>query len=214
MFHIRSLNGFTLISLLLLVFSISSVNAVVLTFEDVPLGSLQNRYGDMPTYEGFNFSSNLNWMDVRGSRWNYGAHSGEFALLNGYGGIGIITDAGGADFTFDGLWAKKWGTPMQSGGVDSLFGSLSGYNDGSEVWNVATGLNGSYEFYGAQLGLIDELRLDFGDFYLVDDISLNYSSITTLNASSIPAVPIPAATWLFGTALIGLVGISRRRKVT
>jgi len=30
---------------------------------------------------------------------------------------------------------------------------------------------------------------------------------------SVSAVPVPAAIWLFGTALIGIVGISRRRKV-
>jgi len=29
----------------------------------------------------------------------------------------------------------------------------------------------------------------------------------------IPAVPIPAAIWLFGTALIGFVGMPRRRKI-
>ena len=29
----------------------------------------------------------------------------------------------------------------------------------------------------------------------------------------IPAVPVPAAVWLFGTALIGFIGISRRTKV-
>jgi hypothetical protein len=85
-----------------------------------------------------------------------------------------------------------------------LFGSLSGYNNGSEVWKVATGLNGSYEFFGAQLGLIDELHLGFGTNFLVDDIELN--------GSSIPAVPIPAAVWLFGTAMIGLFGFGKRRK--
>lgn len=30
----------------------------------------------------------------------------------------------------------------------------------------------------------------------------------------IPEVPVPAAVWLFGTALLGFVGMSRRRKVT
>ena len=33
-------------------------------------------------------------------------------------------------------------------------------------------------------------------------------------SSTVPAVPIPAAAWLFGTALIGLVGFGRRRKAT
>jgi hypothetical protein len=34
----------------------------------------------------------------------------------------------------------------------------------------------------------------------------------TWNLSEVSAVPIPAAAWLFGTALIGLVGFSKRRK--
>ena len=34
-----------------------------------------------------------------------------------------------------------------------------------------------------------------------------------LEVQPIPAVPVPAAVWLFGTALIGFVGMSRRRKV-
>jgi hypothetical protein len=34
-----------------------------------------------------------------------------------------------------------------------------------------------------------------------------------LEVQPIPAVPVPAAFWLFGTALIGFIGISRRTKV-
>ena len=34
----------------------------------------------------------------------------------------------------------------------------------------------------------------------------------TYEYTSIPAIPVPAAAWLFGTALIGLVGFNRRRK--
>jgi hypothetical protein len=32
--------------------------------------------------------------------------------------------------------------------------------------------------------------------------------------ATISTVPVPAAFWLFGTALIGFVGMSRRRKIS
>ena len=195
------------LTLLLFLLPTFSANATLLTFEDIPGGSNPNGFGDMPVYKGFNFSPPLVWIDVASTSPSpYGAHSGGFSIFNNdkFSDTGIITEAGGGDFTFDGLWAKKWGTPIDSGGADSLFGSLSGYNNGSEVWKVATGLNGSYEFYGAQLGLIDELHLGFGINFLVDDIELN--------GSSIPSVPVPAAVWLFGTAMIGLFGFGKRRK--
>ena len=37
--------------------------------------------------------------------------------------------------------------------------------------------------------------------------------LTYIYEPDIPPVPIPAAFWLFGTALVGFVGMSRRRKV-
>lgn len=174
---------------------VNSVNAVTLTFDDIAGGSIQNLNGSMPSYQGYDFNATLYWVDVVGSSWNHGAHSGDFALLNNDGGAGIITETNNADFTFDGLWAKRWGTA-----TDSLFGTMSGYNNGILAWEVSTGLNGSYEYFGAQVGAIDELRLDFGNNFLVDDIALNAMS----------PVPVPAAAWLFGSGLIGLAGISRR----
>ena len=181
----------------------TNIYAVTLTFDDVPSGSIQDGYGGMPPYQGFNFSTTLHWIDLVDSpSWNYGAHSGDFGMINNYGGVGTITEANNSDFTFDGLWAKSWGLAPDSGGADSLFGSISGYNDGSLVWQVSTGLNGSYEFYGAQVGLIDKLLLDFGDVYIVDDLSLN----------GVSAVPIPAAVWLFGSGLLGLIGVAKRKK--
>lgn len=44
----------------------------------------------------------------------------------------------------------------------------------------------------------------------VDHINATYAQWSIVSPS---AVPVPAAVWLFGTALIGFVGISRRRKV-
>ena len=37
--------------------------------------------------------------------------------------------------------------------------------------------------------------------------------VATANLTITSPIPVPAAVWLFGTALIGLIGISRRRKV-
>jgi len=59
--------------------------------------------------------------------------------------------------------------------IDSLFGTLEGWSNGVQVWSIATGLNGSYEFYGAQVGSIDELHLGFSDNFIVDDIMSNES---------------------------------------
>ena len=83
----------------------------------------------MPTYKGFNFSFTLDWIDVENgpssnTRWPYGAHSGDFAILNNNEGVGTITEATSADFTFDGLWAKKWATSPNSGGANSLSGTF------------------------------------------------------------------------------------------
>lgn len=181
---------------------VGHLKADTLTFDDVPGGSIQNWVGDMPTYKGFNFSYTLDWVDVVGSSWNYGAHSGDFALLNNYGGVGVVVDAGGFDFTFDGLWAKQWGTAPNSGGIDTLFGTISGYKDGSLVWSTNTALNGSYKFFGPQSGLIDELRLGMGNHFLADDISLNMSPVPT--PSSFAA--------LAGMGAVGTIAAVRRRR--
>lgn len=184
----------------LILFTATAASAVVLTFDDVPGGSIQNSYGNMPTYEGFNFSSTLDWIDVESVTWNFGAHSGDFALVNNELGAGFIISADAADFSFGGLWAKEYGTPPDSGGADSIFGNISGFKDSIEVWNIEAGLNGSYQYFGPQTALIDELRIDFGNrnLFLVDDIELT-------------AVPVPAAAWLFGSGLIGLASIARRK---
>ena len=52
-------------------------------------------------------------------------------------------------------------------------------------------------------------HLDFyGTIYALDDIHLaDHSRFTNVSA-----IPVPAAVWLFGSGLLGLVGIAHRRK--
>lgn len=195
-----------ILGLSVLASSAQPASANTLTFDNIPGGSLQNTAASMSVYdpyEGFVFSLDLYWIDLVDSGWwSSGAHSGEFGIgnLTQSGGSGVITAADGGDFTFDGLWAKRWETPPQSGGVDTLFGELSGYNNGVAVWTVGTGLNGSYEFYGPQADAIDELRLGFGNHFLVDDLSLNQPT----------AVPDSTST-LALMIIVGLLGVVVQR---
>jgi hypothetical protein len=51
-------------------------------------------------------------------------------------------------------------------------------------------------------------------FSFFDSVGTGGSAIDNLilDTGSVSAVPVPAAVWLFGTALIGLVGFGKRRK--
>jgi hypothetical protein len=59
--------------------------------------------------------------------------------------------------------------------------------------------------------------VEFGTFIPQgSDVAINFlstSGSTGYSLNSVEAVPVPAAAWLFGSALIGLAGIGRKRKI-
>jgi hypothetical protein len=47
---------------------------------------------------------------------------------------------------------------------------------------------------------------------LGDNLTLSASGLLSVAAGSVtPPVPLPAAVWLFGSGLLGLLGVGRRR---
>jgi len=180
----------------LLLGSVQAANATVLTFDDHQ-DVQQNRNGHVGTYNGFNFSSNLDWLDTVDSSWNYGSTSGDFTLLNNYGGVGIITEENGEDFTFDGLSSRVWS-----------YGSnrdvtIYGYNDGEQVWRSDFVITTAWADFAGMAGTIDELRLDLGNHFLVDDLYLNGRDGAN--------VPESASLLLLGLGLAGF-GMKRKKK--
>ena len=73
--------------------------------------------------------------------------------------------------------------------------------------------------------LVDNWSLVFSDspgsLFLASNDTMNlrdgidsYSCNSCVDYSKVSVVPVPAAVWLFGTAMVGLIGFSKRRKAS
>lgn len=93
-------------------------------------------------------------------------------------------------------------------------GEINGVAFGSSTGLAAGGptLVGSLSFTGVNLGYavvhIGDNDFPTGSWFNTagEALVVNYDS------ASVNVIPIPAAVWLFGTGLLGLIGVVRRRK--
>ena len=162
-------------------------------------------------------------------------YSGEFSYEDNSPNLGTNPSVGvyeynyfevtiGADTIFADLTGTTSGTPSR------IFISNS---PGADTMNVnANPAGGSVGTYTSVLAF----NVAFTDSDVFNDISLpgnnltiddfqfsNFSGLATLSngvvvdfggtVESLQAVPLPAALWLFGSGLIGLIGLARRKKV-
>lgn len=126
----------------------------------------------------------LQWSTANGTLYGEGTHT---VNVNG---DGADAPAGSENVTF------SVGAGQLGGNIDFAWGATSGI-DVFLVWDVAGNTYTSTDIDGngtLGLGMVD------GPF---PGFSANFD---------MTAVPVPAAVWLFGSGLIGLAGVARRRK--
>jgi hypothetical protein len=113
-----------------------------------------------------------------------------YDLILGIDGTGSIANVDGVDLDEGAIFGTGW---RQLGG--SIYGET-----GSSV------LAFSFDF-----------TADAGTSLLISgsytDSNFDDATISSSTLASVSAVPVPAAVWLFGSGLLGLIGVSRKRKV-
>ena len=220
MSHFRSLDRFIIISLALLGLSVSSVNATTVSDRATGLTSPDplsldfgsNLYGDLFAITN-QFSKSNNVTFEGDPRYRTTANDDLPAIAGGYlfGNIKNATGGIGGN-PFDILFSIDVTNALFSFRTNPGTSTFTAYLDGElqETFNAAT--NGDAgdntgRFYGFTDILFNKITISANTgigTYNLDNLQFN--------AAPLSAVPVPAAVWLFGTALIGLVGFSKRRK--
>ena len=85
--------------------------------------------------------------------------------------------------------------------------SVSSFNGFTDVFLTLKAGNGFAAYLLDTTVTSGDWTTEFG----LDNKDLSHMSL--YYSPGVPQVPVPAAFWLFGTALVGFIGLSRRRKV-
>lgn len=117
---------------------------------------------------------------------------------------GIFTDVVKFDLASSGLKIRVDGKSEGMAADDLL---LTNTADGTDYHLTGNPLTGEFEEY---------LDLGAGSYvFTLSGFAMNAfdSNVNSDYEISLSAVPLPAAAWLFGSALIGFISFSRRRKI-
>ena len=128
-------------------------------------------------------------------------------LIAQVGITSILIDAGAGDSLFDTTFGGAFGTDGSALGKDFSVVSSSADYDITATYIDAIGVGGN-----AAVGdLYRSLFIDFGQRAYTGTLRFFQDTDNLLLAGDINPVPVPAAAWLFGSALLGFFGFSRRK---
>ena len=153
-------------------------------------------------------SGQASWGEGEGSLALIGdSFSSAWNLIAQTGITSILLDAGLGDSLFDTTFGGAEGTAGSALGKDfSVVSASTDYNI-TATYIDAIGVGGN-----AAVGDIYRyLLIDFGQRAFTGTLNFLQDTDSLLFAGDINPVPVPAAAWLFGSALLGFFGFSRRK---
>jgi len=182
----------------------AAAHAAALDFEDLPLGSLYvvgdtfNTSGVNVTVEPFTFSDGTMYAGGHTVVQNSGFAGGsgnELAVNN----VLLSFDIGGS--TGLSLDFGEYG-----GNLNLLInGDFRNFNLFSDIDGLVIG--------GVGVSVVNGFGNDTGSITLTGNINQFAIGGQELWIDNVNTVPVPAAAWLFGSGLVGLIGIGRRQKI-
>ena len=119
------------------------------------------------------------------------------------------TSAGAQIGSIGGNVVKAWEVDTSVGGLSSL---NKGVDVGDTFFFTGGPLTQNSPVYTASNSFTGDLAYDLMSLQIGFSLSAN-SSVGMSGFVSQTVVPVPAAVWLFGSGLLGLIGIARRKKV-
>jgi len=205
-----------ILCMLLSIHCISSSLAAVLTFDDIATdqtGLIPDGYGhsDFIWGESEDGSSRgglayIHYSRHPGSGYDLGRVSGEYVGFEGWGSASFLTlESGTFDFNGAFITAAWW---------DDLQVVLEGYQNDTLLYSTTVTVNPTNpQWFDFNFNRIN--RLSFHSFggSGYDPNNLGNGNMFAFDnfTYELNAVPVPAAVWLFGSGLIGLIGFAKRK---
>jgi hypothetical protein len=192
MHHFRSFNRFILIGLALLGLFVSSAQAALVT--------------------------EIRGLDVDGTMYDVTFHPGSsFDELwdnhrnNFYGELAFYDSAPQFWFNFDGAIAAADAIMAFLGDTHWTIPAIPEHDSFFVPWGYCK-CDGPHYVQDLRVRNIFDFHFDLRtDSWSNIDYQPNFPGYPYASFQEVSAVPVPAAVWLFGTALIGLVGFSKRK---
>ena len=136
---------------------------------------------------------------------------GSITTIGTDSGVGIGDNDGMGDDTF--IINNLYGSSIPYETISDTWGTYSSNGTqafGIDLYSLDTSIFSGLNFQVLPLTLSNS---DFALFYIEEvDTFGNTTYLATGKLTAISAVPVPAAAWLFGSGLIGLIGLARRKK--